>query len=76
MEGSQVYDRAEYAKRDFWNDRFTESQGYFDWYAGWKELKSTFEQAFGKEEGKQWSFLMVGCGNSKLSEEMAKDGYE
>ena len=28
-----------------------------------------------KDEFGVGSFLMVGCGNSKLSEDMAKDGY-
>ena len=43
-EESQVYSREEYAKKDFWNDRFKETKGFFDWYANWKEIKPVFEK--------------------------------
>jgi hypothetical protein len=43
-DSSQVYSREEYAKKDFWNDRFKESKGTFDWYANWKEIKPIWEQ--------------------------------
>ena len=39
---SMVYSREEYAKADFWNDRFKESKGFFDWYANWEEIKPVF----------------------------------
>ena len=71
---SQVYSREEYAKKDFWNDRFKESKGFFDWYANWKEIKPVWEQMLRADvlaEGNQEHILMVGCGNSRMSEEMA-----
>ena len=37
-----VFSRDLYAQRDFWNDRFAESNGHFDWYANWAQLKSQF----------------------------------
>jgi len=40
---SKVYSRDVYAKKEFWDERFTETKGFFDWYAAWKQLKSTFE---------------------------------
>ena len=43
-DSSQVYSREEYAKKDFWNDRFKESKGHFDWYANWKEIKPVWEE--------------------------------
>ena len=39
---SLVYSREEYAKKEFWDDRFKESKGFFDWYANWKEIKPSF----------------------------------
>ena len=33
---SKVFSRDLYAQRGFWNDRFAESNGHFDWYANWK----------------------------------------
>ncbi|CDW90415.1 hydroxyacid oxidase 1 [Stylonychia lemnae] len=71
-----VYDREEYAKKDFWNDRFKESKGFFDWYAKWDQIKPKFLELFPLETHRHSSFLMVGCGNSKLSEEMYKEGFQ
>lgn len=71
---SLVYSQEEYAKKEFWDDRFKETKGFFDWYANWTEIKPVFEkmdlpQKF--PEAEKTEVLMVGCGNSKLSEEMA-----
>ena len=46
-EVSQVYSREEYAKPQFWNDRFKETKGFFDWYANWKEIKPAFDKFIG-----------------------------
>lgn len=48
-DSSQVYSREEYAKKDFWNDRFKESKGHFDWYANWKEIKPVWEHLLCEE---------------------------
>jgi len=75
---SLVYSREEYAKKEFWDDRFAESNGQFDWYANWAEIKPVFEEHVPKKgiQNGDLEILMVGCGNSKLSEEMAeKDGF-
>jgi hypothetical protein len=37
-----VYSREEYAKKEFWDERFKETKGFFDWYANWKEIKISF----------------------------------
>ena len=29
----EVYSREEYATKDFWENRYKEKGGYFDWYA-------------------------------------------
>eukprot|EP00743_Colponemidia_sp_Colp-15_P004248 GILK01004584.1.p1 GENE.GILK01004584.1~~GILK01004584.1.p1 ORF type:complete len:609 (-),score=85.86 GILK01004584.1:151-1920(-) len=72
-EESQVFGRAEYASADFWDERFRKTSGFFDWYASYRELKPLFKSHFPHPD--QMATLMVGCGNSKLSEEMFKDGY-
>ena len=81
QEESMVYSREEYAKKEFWDDRFSESNGQFDWYANWKEIKPVFYKYinYGKDvpndeilaKNENQKVLMVGCGNAKLSEEMA-----
>lgn len=42
-----VYSREEYATKEFWDERFKESKGFFDWYANWKEIKPVFEKMLG-----------------------------
>ena len=66
---SLVYSREEYAKKEFWDDRFKESKGFFDWYANWKEIGPSFGAHIDQFSCDQ--ILMVGCGNSRMSEEMA-----
>ena len=76
---SLVYSREEYAKKEFWDERFAESNGQFDWYANWSEIKPHFDKLVPKRKdipNEDHQILMVGCGNSKLSEEMAhKDSF-
>ena len=61
-----------YSKKEFWNDRFGKTTGNFDWYADWTQLKPKFTKIINVES----SILMVGCGNSKMSTQMIKDGYK
>ncbi|OMJ85893.1 hypothetical protein SteCoe_12668 [Stentor coeruleus] len=73
MEDSQTFSRHEYAQRDFWNNRFNEYKSAFDWYVGWAEMRNMILRNFPAESIA--NVLMVGCGNSKLSEAMAKNQY-
>ena len=70
---SEVYSREEYATKEFWDNRYKEKGSYFDWYAEFPELKETFENQYGMNSSH--SVLMLGCGNSKLSEQMYEAGY-
>ena len=36
---NMVFGRQEYAKKEFWDERFSQSSDSFDWYVTWKELK-------------------------------------
>jgi len=69
-----VYSREEYAESDFWDKRYQESKGYFDWYVEYPELKELFNGPL--PISKDSSILMVGCGNSKLSEQMYDSGFK
>ncbi len=69
----KVYSREEYARANFWEDRYVENGGFFDWYAEFPELKVSFDE-YGIE--KEDKILMVGCGNSKLSDQMYQNGYQ
>jgi 2-polyprenyl-3-methyl-5-hydroxy-6-metoxy-1,4-benzoquinol methylase len=70
---NQVYSREEYAKASFWDDRYAEKGGFFDWYAEYPELKPVFNE-YGITPSDR--VLMVGCGNSKLSQQMWEAGYK
>jgi len=64
---------------------FKETSGFFDWYVEWPELKTDVQRflpaicSVEKDGGASGEsvpkVLMVGCGNSKLSEQMYNDGY-
>lgn len=65
-------DSALYSKKTYWDDRFEKTDGYFDWYVGWKELKQVITMNITSKS----KILMVGCGNSKLSESMYLNNFE
>lgn len=63
---------AQYGKPNYWDERYTKDPEPFDWYqrySGIKEICGTYLQ-------KTDNILMVGCGNSRLSEDMYEDGYK
>ncbi|KAL4497220.1 hypothetical protein ABPG72_019540 [Tetrahymena utriculariae] len=62
-----------YKQKEYWNERYKFKQTYYDWYCGYEELKPIFEQCY--NISKNAKILMIGCGNSKLSEDMFDDGY-
>ncbi|KYQ99865.1 hypothetical protein DLAC_03817 [Tieghemostelium lacteum] len=62
----------DYGEKEYWDNRYvTETRDHFDWYYGYNNLKR-FLNKFYKRSDK---VLMVGCGNSKLGEDMNTDGY-
>lgn len=61
-----------YSNLEFWDNRFKTAKGLFDWYADYDQIKKIV-YAMGLEKSSR--ILMVGCGNSKLSEQMYDDGF-
>lgn len=61
-----------YSKKEFWNDRFQNTSGNFDWYAEWDQLKQFYKPLITEAS----KILMVGCGNSKMSNQMFNEGYK
>jgi 2-polyprenyl-3-methyl-5-hydroxy-6-metoxy-1,4-benzoquinol methylase len=51
---------------------YLSTKGNFDWYAGWPELKEYLLDYMSPES----NILMVGCGNSRMSEHMYKDNFK
>lgn len=69
---NEVDECANYASKDFWNKRFESTSGNFDWYVDWKQLKKYYLPILTESS----QILMVGCGNSKLSDQMYNDNYK
>ncbi len=62
----------QYGQQEYWEDRYQKDKESFDWYTrytgGLNNVIAQFVQP-----GAQ--ILNVGCGNSRLSEEMYDDGF-
>mmetsp|Transcript_58338 Transcript_58338/g.162584 ORF Transcript_58338/g.162584 Transcript_58338/m.162584 type:complete len:212 (+) Transcript_58338:89-724(+) len=63
---------AQYGKVEYWDERYTRDPEPFDWYQRWAGLKDTFLEFVQPAH----SILMLGSGNSRLSEEMYEEGYQ
>mmetsp|Transcript_14963 Transcript_14963/g.47710 ORF Transcript_14963/g.47710 Transcript_14963/m.47710 type:complete len:213 (+) Transcript_14963:14-652(+) len=62
---------AQYGKSVYWDERYTKDPEPFDWYQRYSGIKDILAQHVKKED----AILMVGAGNSRLSEEMYDDGF-
>lgn len=62
-----------YAHQSFWNDRYRAHSKPEDWYATWKELKPVLSPLLCPAALP--NLLMVGCGNSHLSQALACEGF-
>ncbi|CAM9918255.1 unnamed protein product [Discosporangium mesarthrocarpum] len=62
---------AKYGKASYWDDRYTKDPEPFDWYQRFSGLKDLLSQYIRKDD----NILMVGAGNSRLSEDMFDEGY-
>ncbi|KAL0953390.1 hypothetical protein HGRIS_004629 [Hohenbuehelia grisea] len=65
----------EYGTQEYWDTRYTqESEGSsFDWFKTYAEIAPFLREYLPDKSAR---ILMLGCGNSKMSEEMWDDGYK
>ncbi|KAJ1985585.1 hypothetical protein H4R33_003922 [Dimargaris cristalligena] len=64
----------EYGTKTYWEERYTRegSDHTFDWFKTYRDLLPIFEREVPDKSGR---VLMLGAGNSTLSEDMYRDGY-
>ncbi|KAF8820931.1 putative methyltransferase [Cardiosporidium cionae] len=63
---------SQYGSVEYWDDRYTKDTEFFDWYQKWEGIKDLLmELGLSTDD----NILVVGCGTSRLSEDMFKEGY-
>jgi len=67
----EIKDNEQYASVDYWNERYANEEEY-DWLGDYDAFKALIHKHVAKSD----RILMVGCGNSQLSQQMYADGYE
>jgi SAM-dependent methyltransferase len=60
-----------YGRLDYWESRYSRDTEYFDWYQRWPHIKPFVVE----HVQKTGQILNLGCGNSRLTDEMYDDGY-
>ncbi|TEB36742.1 S-adenosyl-L-methionine-dependent methyltransferase [Coprinellus micaceus] len=63
----------EYGTKEYWNHRYSqEADDDFDWFKSYADLAPIMHDLIPDKNSR---ILMLGCGNSRLSEDMWEDGY-
>lgn len=60
---------AQYAKAEYWNERYLREADPFEWYQDFKAIKKYLEPYINNKS----KVLVTGCGNSRLSEHIFAD---
>mmetsp|Transcript_694 Transcript_694/g.2107 ORF Transcript_694/g.2107 Transcript_694/m.2107 type:complete len:751 (-) Transcript_694:1806-4058(-) len=75
--------RSEFASKSYWDDFFRglrskegEAGKAFEWYGEWPDLSGIVQAEVGKPAESAEPVLVVGCGNSSLSEDLHDAGYK
>ncbi|KAH9329877.1 hypothetical protein KI387_001985, partial [Taxus chinensis] len=70
--GNQNQNPQAYGDAAYWDKRYRQDNGAFDWYQQFSGLAPLLHLYLPPSH----RILMVGCGNAVLSEDMVNDGYE
>jgi len=65
----------EYGTREYWDQRYTQGgeEATFDWFKRYEDVAHLLRPVLPDKTAR---ILMLGCGNSTLSEDMYDDGYK
>ncbi|KAJ6614176.1 S-adenosyl-L-methionine-dependent methyltransferase [Mycena sp. CBHHK59/15] len=64
-----------YGEKEYWDQRYTQESDNdttFDWFKSYKEVAPLVRELIPRKDAR---ILMLGCGNSTLSQDMYGDGY-
>ena len=62
-----------FAKREFWKERYASNKHFFEWYHPYKMIRDVMTQYV--QDLSKAKLLTVGCGISKLPEDLYNDGF-
>lgn len=63
----------DYSSRDYWEHRFSSESTSYDWLLPYSQLRSIILSKL--HENSKSEILIPGCGNSRLGEELYRDGF-
>nr|VWO98231.1 Type III effector protein (Skwp 4) [Ganoderma boninense] len=65
----------EYGTKEYWDQRYTQEseETSFDWFKSYKDIADIMRELIPDKSSR---ILMLGCGNSTLSQDMYEDGYK
>ncbi|KAF9006021.1 S-adenosyl-L-methionine-dependent methyltransferase [Cyathus striatus] len=65
----------EYGTKEYWNIRYAQDtiDADFDWFKTYSDIANIIHELIPNKSSR---IIMLGCGNSKLSEDMWDDGYK
>eukprot|EP00164_Ancoracysta_twista_P003768 GFYU01005051.1.p1 GENE.GFYU01005051.1~~GFYU01005051.1.p1 ORF type:complete len:210 (+),score=37.99 GFYU01005051.1:48-677(+) len=63
---------AQYGRKEYWEERYGRDPEPFDWYQRYTGIKDLIKKLVRHDH----KVLNVGCGNSRLSEDMYADGFK
>ena len=63
--------KAEFASKDYWDRFFTKRTAAFEWYGEYHQISPTIFKYTKQNE----KLLVLGCGNSSMSQDLYKSGY-
>ncbi|KAF9956097.1 hypothetical protein BGZ72_003034 [Mortierella alpina] len=64
-------DPTAYKRQEYWEERYSKEES-FDWFKTYEDLKPLLNEHITSKDAR---ILMLGCGNSTLSEDMYDDGF-
>lgn len=63
---------ANYGNPEYWEERYVKDTDHFDWYQRWTGVREIFNRFINPGQ----RILHLGCGNSKMAEDMYEDGFQ